>query len=114
MIIIIKQSTFTHNSLGSTASLDGGGALYIYAYGPESVTTIQDSTFRDNLAGSNGGAMRVGYGNINIFNTMIQGNKAPNGDGINCRGSTNLRLDSTTYNSMDDSSNESSCRLIID
>ncbi|MEW6535628.1 MAG: right-handed parallel beta-helix repeat-containing protein [Candidatus Auribacterota bacterium] len=67
---------FNNNTLAATGS--SGGGLYANY---NSVVSITDSQFVSNLAGDTGGALSVISSTLDMFNTVLKGNKANNTGG---------------------------------
>lgn len=117
--LVIADSTFADNSTDSRGGLGGGalllngsdnniirsqfigntavqegGAIYTYSNSstPIGTTTIFDSVFQANDAGTDGGALYIQATTANLVNTLISGNRADRGGGIffSSLGSVNL------------------------
>ena len=74
--LIVSNSTFTNNSATD------GGAISHDGDNNTNVTTINNSTFSDNSASRDGGAIYKSYGMVMVSNSTFSSNSAPNTGGI--------------------------------
>jgi predicted outer membrane repeat protein len=85
--LTLADSTLTNNTArGSNTAISGGGA--IWSRGPSSSVTIIDSILSGNSADSDGGAIYMDSGTLNISDSVLSGNTAGSGGGIYNRAGT--------------------------
>lgn len=87
-------------------TVENGGGIFNNSYSNEGVMLIDHSEFRDNNAGENGGGIYNNYGDIQILNSLIVGNKGvENGGGFyNISENPALVENSTFFNNTTDGS----------
>ncbi len=85
----VNNSTFS----GNRSTVGYGGA---FANGSFSTATVSDSTFSENSAVTEGGAIR-NDGTLEVNNSTFSGNSAPNGGGLWHGSQTSLTITNSTF-----------------
>lgn len=92
--LTVTGGTFSNNK--TTDGSVGGGAAITFRGDKPSITIIDGVVFSGNVAGCQGGAVRVNTVNdISIKNSVISGNKALDGAGLYVGGAASVKIDKT-------------------
>ena len=92
--LTVTRGAFSSNKT-TDGSVGGGGAITFRGDKP-SITIIDGVVFSGNVAGCQGGAVRVNTVNdISIKNSVISGNKALDGAGLYVGGAASVKIDKT-------------------
>lgn len=77
-IVTVKDSSFLSNTAGADRSNSSGGAIFnnVTYRADKGYLTIDRSSFIDNSASENGGAIYNSFGDLTIFNSNFAGNSA--------------------------------------
>ena len=92
--LTVTRGTFLSNK--TTDGSGGGGGAITFRGDKPSITIIDGVVFSGNVAGCQGGAVRVNTVNdISIKNSVISGNKALDGAGLYVGGAASVKIDKT-------------------